>query len=578
VVGASVAGSASAPLDPQTTNTGNPGHRQDGPTVDPSTLPPDDGTGTGHGSGSGHYSGITPDQTGDGADLNQGLGVDRGPTVNLGDNRFDLRGLRLGDGEPPLRAVAGADGSSVDSRAWSANRPGADQLDHVDPAGAAAVDPTRFEIQDPMGQPAVGGDEFEAPELPWDADPTGVPGLVREGVDSLGITPPGTPGRTPPTAGSITSSIPSFDGPGRDGGLSLTIPGAARPVVPGADTPVFQRGPIGGENSSTPLPESQQPDADDDPYEVRDPGGIDVEPGDDYADERRDDESGAHLAIGHPDTSELDMFDVAGGAVFDVRITNTGNPANRPEGPSFDPSTLPPDDGTRVGRATGDEDEMEDLDIQRRTVDDDGSGGVLPIGHPDTSDMFDVVGGAAFDVQTTNTGNPGLRPEGPSFDPSTLPPDDGTRVGRDTGDEDEMDDLDLQRRTVDGDEGTPGQSGGGDYGEMTPDQIGGGPDLSQGLGIDRGPTVNLGSGVDPGAVIVGATNLSQVTVDAGAAEFAPAADIADPSAVDVAVDFSFEPALADPGSQAWLHGTHDVATDPVVDVGSEYPGDDMIGP
>jgi hypothetical protein len=66
----------------------------EGPTLDPSTLPPDDGTGTGRPTGSGHYTGITPDQTGDGPNLDQGLGIDRGLTVNLGDP-YDLSDLDL---------------------------------------------------------------------------------------------------------------------------------------------------------------------------------------------------------------------------------------------------------------------------------------------------------------------------------------------------------------------------------------------------------------------------------------------------------------------------------------------------
>jgi hypothetical protein len=82
-------------VDERNTNTGNPQHRPDGPTLDPTTLPPDDGTGTDRPTGSGHYTGITPDQTGDGPDLTQGLGIDRGLTVNLGKDPHDLSDLDL---------------------------------------------------------------------------------------------------------------------------------------------------------------------------------------------------------------------------------------------------------------------------------------------------------------------------------------------------------------------------------------------------------------------------------------------------------------------------------------------------
>jgi hypothetical protein len=81
-------------VDERITNTGNPDHQPEDPTLDPSTLPPDDGTGTGRPDGSGHYTGITPDQTGDGPNLDQGLGIDRGLTVNLGDP-YDLSDLDL---------------------------------------------------------------------------------------------------------------------------------------------------------------------------------------------------------------------------------------------------------------------------------------------------------------------------------------------------------------------------------------------------------------------------------------------------------------------------------------------------
>jgi hypothetical protein len=581
------AGVTVGPLDPQTTNTGNPDNRPQGPTADPSTLPPENGTGTGRPSGSGHYAGITPDQTGGGADLSQGLGVSRGPTFDLDDDDDgpDLRGVRIGDDDSPFRAVATGD-TSATARVWSVGREATIDADNA----LADVDPTRFEIQDLMSRGVVGGDggqEFEVPELPWDADPTGAPGLDRPGVDALGLTPPGASDVRAPTVDSIASSIPTFGGPGRGGDLPLTVPGASRPTFPGKDAPLFERAPLERPDEAPTSPESQQPDANDhDPYEVKEPATIDVEPGDDFADDaRRDDDSGAHFEIGHPDTSELDLFAVSGGTVFDVRTTNTGNPGHRPEGPSFDPSTLPPDDGTRVGRATGDEDEMDDLDIQRRTVDDD-QGGHLEIGHPDTSelDLFEVGGGTVFDVRSTNTGNPGHRPEGPSFDPSTLPTDDGTRVGRDTGDEDEMDDLDIQRRTVDDDQGTPGAAGGGSYSEMTPDQIGGGPDLTQGLGLDRGPTVDLGDsgGFDASAVVVGASDLSHLYVsapDVDAAVFAPDADLADPPVVEFSADLAADFVVGDTGTQSWLHGSHlDAAADLAIDDGPEYAGDDMVGP
>jgi hypothetical protein len=559
--GVGVGGSGSAPLDPTTTNTGNPDHHQPRPTADPSNLPPDDGTNSDRPTGSGHYNGITPDQTGDGPNPNQGIGIDRGPNVNLGDNRFDLTGIRVGDApgtDSPLRAV---DEGRASAAAFA--RPDGFEIQdlHVNPDG--------FEIQDLMSRRPDGfvetaaDDDFEVPELPWDGDPTGVPGLTQPGVDSLGLRLPGTSDGadpTPPTADSITSVLDAIGGPGRGGDLPLGVPGAARPTFPGADTPVFDRGPREQPRGTEPAsPAPQEPaNEDENPYEVKEPADdFGPEKGDEDVTERVDDESGAHLEIGHPNTSELDMFDLSGGTVVDVRNTNTGNPDHRPEGPSLDPSTLPPDDGTGEPRT------------------DDESGAHLEIGHPDTSelDMFDLSGGTVVDVRNTNTGNPDHRPEGPSLDPSTLPPDDGTRVGLTTGDEDEMEDLDIQRRTVDGDQGGPltdptspvGGTGGASYAEMTPDQTGGGPDLNQGLGLDRSPVPTFEDDrIDLTGVVIGEA--------AGADLIAPALLVPptdtspldelvlDPAAADRFVDGPFmdlgsdEPWAAVAGDEPWPAG------------------------
>ncbi len=84
-----------------------------------------------------------------------------------------------------------------------------------------------------------------------------------------------------------------------------------------------------------------------------------------------------------------------------------------------------------VQRSTGDEDEMDDLDVQRRTAPTDQ--GVIPLPNP-----------AVLLPETNSTSAPSLINRAVAV---------GSQVARSTGDEDEMDDLDVQRRTAPNDLG-----------------------------------------------------------------------------------------------------------------------------
>ena len=116
------------------------------------------------------------------------------------------------------------------------------------------------------------------------------------------------------------------------------------------------------------------------------------------------------LGIGGIDPTRLDLVTITtGGTVLDDRTTNTGNPDLQPEGPSFDLDDL---------LVSGDD--------EPRGDDLNGGSGELD---PQRLDPFTVtIGGTVLDDRTTNTGNPDLRPEGPQFDPSLIPPD----LGNDT--------------------------------------------------------------------------------------------------------------------------------------------------
>jgi hypothetical protein len=119
-----------------------------------------------------------------------------------------------------------------------------------------------------------------------------------------------------------------------------------------------------------------------------------------------------------------------------ARPANTGTVL-----PGRDGQPPPPKPGAE--RTTGDEDEMDDLDIQRRTAPDDLGTTPLPspgapLGsastQPASADPLVVVG-----------------PIARSATAAKAPPKAG--VARTTGDEDEMDDLDIQRRTAPSDLG-----------------------------------------------------------------------------------------------------------------------------
>lgn len=99
-----------------------------------------------------------------------------------------------------------------------------------------------------------------------------------------------------------------------------------------------------------------------------------------------------------------------------------------PEAPTTSGAPPPPKPG--VSRATGDEDEMDDLDVQRRTAPSDL--GAQPLATPK------VPVGTAAPLAVPKAAA-GTRP--------------GSSVSRTTGDEDEMDDLDVQRRTAPSDLG-----------------------------------------------------------------------------------------------------------------------------
>jgi len=102
----------------------------------------------------------------------------------------------------------------------------------------------------------------------------------------------------------------------------------------------------------------------------------------------------------------------------------------------------PPPRKPGAERTTGDEDEMDDLDIQRRTAPSDL--GTTPLPSPGAP-----LGSASTQPVSANP----LVVVGPIARPGAKGPLRKGGVARTTGDEDEMDDLDIQRRTAAGDLG-----------------------------------------------------------------------------------------------------------------------------
>jgi hypothetical protein len=118
-----------------------------------------------------------------------------------------------------------------------------------------------------------------------------------------------------------------------------------------------------------------------------------------------------------------------------ARPANTGTVL-----PGRDGQPPPPKAGAE--RTTGDEDEMDDLDIQRRTA--PGDLGTTPLPSP---------GAPLGSASTQPVGANPLIVLGPIARPVGSGPSPKGGVARTTGDEDEMDDLDIQRRTAPGDLG-----------------------------------------------------------------------------------------------------------------------------
>jgi hypothetical protein len=128
------------------------------------------------------------------------------------------------------------------------------------------------------------------------------------------------------------------------------------------------------------------------------------------------------------------------GIAAGLQAQSTATPASaRPVGggvpqlPGHDGA--PPPTKPSVIRTTGDEDEMDDLDVQRRTVSDDASGAPVPAPRLTGSTVARPAGPGT--VQPGQDGPPPVRPS----------------IARTTGDEDEMDDLDVQRRVAPSDSG-----------------------------------------------------------------------------------------------------------------------------